>query len=212
MAVVGLSAILGSGSGGSSSSTPTYDYVNLGATTRASSGLIRVAAANSTLIGVKSTGAGDLAALGCGSDELFVGSTAAYAGQFSSIRIYANTNIFLGTGSTSVVQVSSTRAYLLKGLNLATTSVKTGDYTIATGDCIVRVGTCGSAPTITLPATPAVGDIYIIKDTVGEAATRNITIDGNSTDTIDGSATFVMNANYQSVTLYANSTTSWSVI
>jgi hypothetical protein len=72
------------------------------------------------------------------------------------------------------------------------------------------VGTTVTAPTITLPpgsttgAATNFGKVYIIKDSVGTAATRNITITPGSPSTIDGQMSLVISINYGSVTLFCD--------
>ena len=71
--------------------------------------------------------------------------------------------------------------------------------------------TAGSI-TITLPAVASAvtGKVYHIKDADGNAGSGNITIDGNAAEQIDGAATFVLNVNYQSVSI-VNLGDKWSV-
>jgi hypothetical protein len=88
--------------------------------------------------------------------------------------------------------------------------VATADYTALTSDNIVVVNrSTGSATTITLPASPTSGEIKIIKDGKGDAATNNITIQGNGKN-IDGTATQVINVNYGAFSLAYNGT-QWNV-
>lgn len=70
----------------------------------------------------------------------------------------------------------------------------------------------GTAITINLPTaiSPACnGRIYTIKK--GTNSTKNITIDGNSTETIDGAATFLLSDDQGSVTIVSDGT-EWKVI
>lgn len=61
--------------------------------------------------------------------------------------------------------------------------------------------------TITLPAA-AEGKSFIIKDSVGDSSTNNITIIGS---TIDGQASYVINNDWSSITLVYNGI-EWNVI
>jgi hypothetical protein len=67
--------------------------------------------------------------------------------------------------------------------------------------------------TITLPpaATAGTGKVIHIKDRDGSATANNITIEGDSAETIDGSLTFVLTVNYQSVTLVSDGS-NWMII
>jgi hypothetical protein len=86
----------------------------------------------------------------------------------------------------------------------------TGDVTLTATDYIVVLAkTVGASTAVTLPTTPAAGQIVIIKDGNGDAATNNITIGGG---TIDGAASFVIADAYAAVTLVYNGVTGWSII
>lgn len=82
-----------------------------------------------------------------------------------------------------------------------------GDYSILSADYLLGVST--AAPrTLTLPsaATVGVGKIYVIKDETGTAATNNITIATTGGQTIDGSASVIINTNYAAVSVYTDGT------
>jgi hypothetical protein len=67
-----------------------------------------------------------------------------------------------------------------------------------------------AAVTITLPLSPTHGQLVNVIDADGQALTYNITIDGNG-KLINGAATFVMNANYESVTTVYNGV-KWTLV
>jgi hypothetical protein len=86
-----------------------------------------------------------------------------------------------------------------------------GNVTVASDDYIITMAkTVGQITTITLPASPTESRSLIIKDDNGDAATYNITVDGNGKD-IDGAGTFVMNVNYQAIEIVYNGT-QWNLI
>lgn len=86
-----------------------------------------------------------------------------------------------------------------------------GAVTVATTDTVVVVNkTVGAATVINLPATPATGLTFTIKDGKGDAAANNITITP-AAGNIDGGATKVMGTNYQTVKLVYNGT-EWNII
>jgi hypothetical protein len=66
------------------------------------------------------------------------------------------------------------------------TTVKTSNFTASANDG-VQTDTSGGSFTVTLPATPAVGDQVIVVDSANSWATNNLTI-GRNGSTIDGSA------------------------
>lgn len=82
-------------------------------------------------------------------------------------------------------------------------------YTTLTTDYIILVDT-SAARTITPLGSPVTGTVYVIKDSVGSAAANNITVTPSGKN-IDGAASFVMNTNYQSITIVYNGT-EWSKI
>ena len=89
------------------------------------------------------------------------------------------------------------------------TAVKTSNYTAANSDG-VQTDTSGGAFTVTLPATPAVGDQVFVIDTSGSWATNNLTV-GRNGSTIEGSASdLVCNISSVSVQLVYSGTT-WNV-
>ena len=86
-----------------------------------------------------------------------------------------------------------------------------GAVTVTTADTIVVVNkTVGAATTVNLPATPATGLRFTIKDGKGDAGANNITVTP-AAGTIDGAATNVISTNYLARTYLYNGT-SWSVI
>jgi hypothetical protein len=82
-------------------------------------------------------------------------------------------------------------------------------YTTLITDHFIKVDT-SAARTIIPMAAPVTGTLYIIKDTVGSAATFNITITPSGKN-IDGAASYVINSNYGSITIVYNGA-EWSII
>jgi hypothetical protein len=80
-------------------------------------------------------------------------------------------------------------------------------YTTLAADLVVHVDT-SSARTINLlaGATKGTHGVVVIHDNTGSAASNNITIDANSTETIDGALTKVISTAYGGVTLQWNGT------
>ncbi len=98
-----------------------------------------------------------------------------------------------------------TKAFGVKVRDVNSTSaVQATDY-------VLRC-TQNSAITLTLPAKNVnSGRVLIFKDALGNAGSNNVTIDGDGSDTIDGSAAFVLNMNRQSVTLVCDGINGWMI-
>lgn len=79
--------------------------------------------------------------------------------------------------------------------------------TIATDQYVIYVDASGGPITITLPYEITIDKTYVIKDWKGQAASNNITVEVSTPGgTIEGSATFVLNQNYQVVCLQMTGT------
>ena len=77
-------------------------------------------------------------------------------------------------------------------------------YTAKAGDRVIGVNRAG-AVTITLPTSQVrLGRIYTVKDESGAAASNNITVATEGSETIDGSATDVISDNYGAKHYYSN--------
>ena len=91
-------------------------------------------------------------------------------------------------------------------------SVKTSGFTAIAGQGYF-CDTTSSAFTVTLPASPAIGDTIIISDYGANSATNNITIDPNGNKILGGSTNRFIQTNKETVELiYSNDTKGWSVI
>jgi hypothetical protein len=83
-------------------------------------------------------------------------------------------------------------------------------YTVLAGDFIVGL-TNTAARAVTLPAASAylTGQLLLVKDEAGTAATGNITITRAGTDTIDGGASLVINSNKGKAGFYSDGVSKW---
>jgi hypothetical protein len=99
----------------------------------------------------------------------------------------------------------------LRKLNIVTAPNST--YTIlSTDDLIHSTYSATGTVIITIPTAQLIsGRSFTIKDAGGLAGTNNITIVGEGGELIDGSANYVINSNYNSITLYSNGI-EWYVI
>lgn len=86
-----------------------------------------------------------------------------------------------------------------------------GDVTVLSDDYVITMNkTVSEVTTVTLPTSPATSRSIIVKDGKGDATNFNITLDGDG-ETIDGSATFVLDEDFQSAEIIYNGT-EWNVI
>jgi hypothetical protein len=105
-----------------------------------------------------------------------------------------------GTGIGQIKEMHLAGALITtSGRIVNTTTPGAYPYTTLTTDYIILVDT-SSARTINLIASPVTGTIYRIKDNVGSAAANNITITP-AAGNIDGSASYVIGANWGTVDL-----------
>jgi len=74
----------------------------------------------------------------------------------------------------------------------------------------IQVDPTGAAKTVTLPAASAhAGRVYVISD---KATGNNLTITPNGSDTVDGSATLVLNAAKECATIMSDGVSNWILI
>lgn len=138
-------------------------------------------------------------------DEFYVGPFGDDAGGTTGVKV----NVRYGRGNSvgSVILLDGDNQTVDAtgvGFKLKRTATAT-NYTATSADYIIAVTSTASARTITLPAVAGTtGRVYVIKDESGGAATNNITIDGNASETIDGATTKVINTNYGTSTIYSN--------
>tara|TARA_R100000995_G_scaffold62432_1_gene32038 strand:+ start:3597 stop:4328 length:732 start_codon:yes stop_codon:yes gene_type:complete len=128
-----------------------------------------------------------------------------------TVKTASGTGVVLAAGSTSIVYSDGTN--INKGMISQGWFTPTGNYTAVAGDQLfVNTSSSGinAAATMTLPATPAVGDQVTIVDSGNFAASNNITIGRNSSNINGAASDLVINANSAAFTLvYANATRGW---
>jgi hypothetical protein len=168
-----------------SETNPTINQV---ATSSASGATLTIQAQNAT--GASHNG-GNLILAGGTSGSATVGSVELQANSVTVASIVANKFV----------------TNLGRRRHITSTTIS---YLVLATDDIIAVGTTSAGITVTLPASPTAGDAFDVKDTVGLAATNNITISGNGND-IDGASTFVISTNYGSVTLVFNGS-EWNIL
>ena len=124
-----------------------------------------------------------------------------------TIKTSSGTGVAMPVGSTMLVIVDGTN--VITGITQKGYVTTTGAYTAVNGDQVI-VDTSAAAVTVTLPASPAVGNEVHFLDGKLSFNSNNLTIARNS-QPIQGSASdLTVNTNGQSFTLvYANSTKGW---
>jgi hypothetical protein len=133
-------------------------------------------------------------------------STTIAAGSNGASLPQATINVASTTGfptSGFILVVTSNGAQVVQYTNVSGgnqfTGCTGGTGTMSTG------GAVSSLFTVNLPAAPATGDIYVIKDANGSAGASNILINGNGKN-IDGSATLLVMTNFTQASLVYNGT------
>jgi len=92
------------------------------------------------------------------------------------------------------------------------TTIKTGDFTAASGEGYF-INTTSGIITMTLPSSPSVGDIVAFKDYANTFDTNNLTIGRNGQPISGTSSNAVISAEGQSITLvYGDSTKGWQSV
>ena len=96
------------------------------------------------------------------------------------------------------------------GDNLSVTAPKTNNYTASNWEFVlVNLAGASGDVTITLPAASANKQVAIKINS--QALGREVIVDGNSSETIDGSATKIMNTDYESMHLISDGSAWWRI-
>ena len=169
-------------------------------------------ASTSTLTGLVTATGGITTATGSYTTTSTGGFTASGSGAMStgSGNISSTSgNLVISAGTASI----GGKITMSAAQKVAVSTVKTAAYTASlTADYIIQVDTATTgAFSVSLPAGHAAGDTFLIKDVVGNCGTANCTIDPDSAETIDDSATFVMTIDYQGVTVVSDGT-NWFIV
>ena len=85
-------------------------------------------------------------------------------------------------------------------------------YTVLATDYYISVDTSGGAVSLLFPNAPTFKRTWVVKDRTGNAGANNITITTvGGVVNIDGATTFLINSNFGSANLIANSTPAYEV-
>ena len=128
-----------------------------------------------------------------------------------TIKTVSGTGIKLPAASTSIVYSDGTN--INKGMVSQGWFTPTGNYTAVAGDqLLVNTSSSGinAAATMTLPASPSVGDEVTIVDSGNFAASNNITIGRNSSNINGTAGDLTISTDSAAFTLvYINATRGW---
>ena len=128
-----------------------------------------------------------------------------------TIKTVSGTGIKLPAASTSIVYSDGTN--INKGMVSQGWFTPTGNYTAVAGDqLLVNTSSSGinAAATMTLPASPSVGDEVTIVDSGNFASSNNITIGRNSSNINGNAGDLTISTDSAAFTLvYINATRGW---
>ena len=135
-----------------------------------------------------------------------------------------------GTGTSGDVTVALGGSPLASGLTLTGVNVSTrvygnaggagakavtpitgggSPYSVQASDEVLLIATGSGAQTLTLPYSPAEGEVHTIKDSGGNASGHNITLQGNGNHFEGGGTSVTMNTNYEFRTYVFNGSGIW---
>ena len=156
-----------------------------------------------------------------GSGTITLAGTLAVANGGTGTTSLTSNNVILGNG-TSAVQVvapgTSGNVLTSNGTTWQSTALPGGfpeptvisTNTAATSGQFLVVDTAGI--TITLPATPSVGDYVVVKDGTGAAATSTFTVARNGSNIAASATDLTFDKNYAEITMtYIDASIGWSV-
>jgi len=137
-------------------------------------------------------------------------NTGANGPLITATGIFYIENIVNTAGITSVGGVYNTSPTIrgspsIQGNILTSVNVTTATYNTTLNDYYIGLNRAGTIAVSVVTTNLAVDKILIFKDESGAAASNNITLTPSS-GTIDGASSYVINVNYQSVTLKFNGT------
>lgn len=142
--------------------------------------------------------------------QLVIGTRNNYV-DYSTLKLHdGNVGIGLGTASPSEKLEVAGNAKA-EGLLLQSRHNLTGAVTVLSNDYYVGCNSSGGAVTVALQsaATAKQGRKLVIK---AESSLANVTINAAAGETIDGSASHVLNVSYESVTLVCNGANAWFIV
>ena len=127
------------------------------------------------------------------------------------IESAATNDVLITNGQfVDLVYVDATRGWAYRNTKDRGYTTVTANVTAIAGDQILA-NTTGGAFTVTLPASPVVGDEVVVIDARGTLATNNLTVARNGEPINTGTSDLVLNTNGQAITLvYVDATRGWA--
>jgi hypothetical protein len=134
--------------------------------------------------------------------------------EVNTIEPQCGTTLTLGASGDTVTLASgaSQSGFGRNGSVNWQTTIKTGDFTAVSGEGYF-INTTSGPITMTLPASPSVGNIVAFKDYAGTFDTNNLTIGRNGSNIIGGTNNPVITVEGQAGTLvYGDATQGWQIV
>ena len=96
------------------------------------------------------------------------------------------------------------------GNNLSTTSPKTGNYTASNWE-FVLVNLVGASNDVTITLPAASSNVQVAVKISSLAMGKTVTVDGNASETIDGTPTKTLDSDYESIHLISDGSAWWRI-
>lgn len=146
----------------------------------------------------------------------YVGLESQGSAPSDNLSVYVNSSndLYYKNSSGTSVQITDGSNLAAVGSGVITYSaVSSSPYSVVTGDAQKVLGVdTSTAKTLNLPAATNVMWVNI-KDVTGSAASNNITVSPNGSDTIEGvNGDWTINETYAGITLMSDGTAGWWIV